>query len=273
MAIHRGATFNLAHSLDQMMAFRPHNRFEDLRGVYLVGGGTHPGSGLPVIFEMRADHRAAAGGGSVVARNLGRTGQARPADARARDRGGTVSSAVLDTLTARARRRRGGRGCRSASSAADSAALPPPARSPRAGHKVMLFEKNDWLGGKAAVLHEGGFRFDMGPTILTIPRGARAHLRRSRASDGGRARSAPARSAMALLLRRRLGAGPARGRATATRDTIATFSPGNAERVIATSSSCANGCTTSRSGSSSGSRSRTCATRSTSASRCDLATL
>jgi phytoene desaturase len=51
LAIHRGATFNLAHSLDQMLCFRPHNRFEDLDGVYLVGGGTHPGSGLPVIFE------------------------------------------------------------------------------------------------------------------------------------------------------------------------------------------------------------------------------
>jgi len=49
--IHKGATFNLAHSLDQMLHFRPHNRFQDLDGVYLVGGGTHPGSGLPVIFE------------------------------------------------------------------------------------------------------------------------------------------------------------------------------------------------------------------------------
>lgn len=49
--IYRGATFNLAHSLDQMLHLRPHNRFEDLQGVYLVGGGTHPGSGLPVIFE------------------------------------------------------------------------------------------------------------------------------------------------------------------------------------------------------------------------------
>jgi phytoene desaturase len=49
--IHKGATFNLAHSLDQMLYLRPHNRFEDLDGVYLVGGGTHPGSGLPVIFE------------------------------------------------------------------------------------------------------------------------------------------------------------------------------------------------------------------------------
>jgi phytoene desaturase len=49
--IHRGATFNLAHSLDQMLHLRPRNRFEDLDGLYLVGGGTHPGSGLPVIFE------------------------------------------------------------------------------------------------------------------------------------------------------------------------------------------------------------------------------
>jgi phytoene desaturase len=49
--IHRGATFNLAHSLDQMLHLRPHNRFEDVDGIYLVGGGTHPGSGLPVIFE------------------------------------------------------------------------------------------------------------------------------------------------------------------------------------------------------------------------------
>jgi phytoene desaturase len=49
--IQLGATFNLAHSLDQMLHLRPQNRFEDLDGMYLVGGGTHPGSGLPVIFE------------------------------------------------------------------------------------------------------------------------------------------------------------------------------------------------------------------------------
>lgn len=47
----RGATFNLAHNLGQMLHRRPHNRFEDLQNVYLVGGGTHPGSGLPVIYE------------------------------------------------------------------------------------------------------------------------------------------------------------------------------------------------------------------------------
>lgn len=50
-AIYRGATFNLAHNLGQMLHQRPRNRFEDLDGVYLVGGGTHPGSGLPVIYE------------------------------------------------------------------------------------------------------------------------------------------------------------------------------------------------------------------------------
>ena len=49
--IHRGATFNLAHNLGQMLHLRPRNRFEDVEGIYLVGGGTHPGSGLPVIFE------------------------------------------------------------------------------------------------------------------------------------------------------------------------------------------------------------------------------
>ncbi len=49
--IYKGATFNMSHKLSQMLYFRPHNRFEDVPGVYLVGGGTHPGSGLPVIFE------------------------------------------------------------------------------------------------------------------------------------------------------------------------------------------------------------------------------
>jgi phytoene desaturase len=51
LSVHQGATFNLAHNLGQMLLMRPRNRFEDLDAVYLVGGGTHPGSGLPVIFE------------------------------------------------------------------------------------------------------------------------------------------------------------------------------------------------------------------------------
>ena len=50
-SVYNGAVFNLAHSMDQMLLKRPQNRFRDLEGVYLVGGGTHPGSGLPVIYE------------------------------------------------------------------------------------------------------------------------------------------------------------------------------------------------------------------------------
>ena len=49
--IYRGATFNLSHDLGQMLHRRPPNRYDALRNTYLVGGGTHPGSGLPVIFE------------------------------------------------------------------------------------------------------------------------------------------------------------------------------------------------------------------------------
>ncbi len=37
------------------------------------------------------------------------------------------------------------------------------------GYEVEVFEKNPWLGGKAAQLEEDGFRFDMGPTILIRP--------------------------------------------------------------------------------------------------------
>ena len=49
--VHLGATFNLAHKLSQMLYFRPRNKFEELDNCYLVGGGTHPGSGLPTIYE------------------------------------------------------------------------------------------------------------------------------------------------------------------------------------------------------------------------------
>ncbi|MGR9073324.1 MAG: phytoene desaturase family protein, partial [Gammaproteobacteria bacterium] len=46
-----GATFNLSHKFSQLLYWRPHNRFEELEQCYLVGGGTHPGSGLPTIYE------------------------------------------------------------------------------------------------------------------------------------------------------------------------------------------------------------------------------
>jgi phytoene desaturase len=49
--VYEGATFNLAHTLMQLLYFRPHNRFEEIDNCFLVGGGTHPGSGLPTIYE------------------------------------------------------------------------------------------------------------------------------------------------------------------------------------------------------------------------------
>ncbi len=49
--IFMGATFNLAHTIDQMLYFRPHNKLSGYKNLFLVGGGTHPGSGLPTILE------------------------------------------------------------------------------------------------------------------------------------------------------------------------------------------------------------------------------
>ncbi|MCB9840217.1 MAG: phytoene desaturase [Phycisphaeraceae bacterium] len=65
MNINHGATFNLAHSLDQMLHKRPQNRLKGVDGVYLAGGGTHPGSGLPTIFL------SAQIGARQIARDLG----------------------------------------------------------------------------------------------------------------------------------------------------------------------------------------------------------
>jgi phytoene desaturase len=50
-SVFKGATFNLAHNIGQMLILRPHNEFEEFKNCYLVGGGTHPGSGLPTIYE------------------------------------------------------------------------------------------------------------------------------------------------------------------------------------------------------------------------------
>jgi phytoene desaturase len=84
--IYRGATFNLSHDLGQMLHMRPHNRFEDVDRMYLVGGGTHPGSGLPVIYSsarittdlLLEDLGCAAGppAGNSPGRERGRRGRA-----------------------------------------------------------------------------------------------------------------------------------------------------------------------------------------------------
>lgn len=51
MNVFLGAVFNLAHTIDQMLYFRPHNKMSGFTNLYLTGGGTHPGSGLPTIYE------------------------------------------------------------------------------------------------------------------------------------------------------------------------------------------------------------------------------
>jgi len=49
--IYRGATFALKHTFLQLLHLRPHNAYQDVKNLYLVGGSTHPGSGLPIIFQ------------------------------------------------------------------------------------------------------------------------------------------------------------------------------------------------------------------------------
>ena len=51
LGVYQGATFNMGHNWSQMLFMRPHNKFEEVDHCFLVGGGTHPGSGLPTIFE------------------------------------------------------------------------------------------------------------------------------------------------------------------------------------------------------------------------------
>jgi phytoene desaturase len=50
-SVYKGGVFNLSHELSQMLYLRPHNRLEGYSNLYVVGGGTHPGSGLPTIVE------------------------------------------------------------------------------------------------------------------------------------------------------------------------------------------------------------------------------
>jgi len=47
----RGAAFGLEPVLWQSAWFRPHNQSEDVKNLYLVGAGTHPGAGLPGVLS------------------------------------------------------------------------------------------------------------------------------------------------------------------------------------------------------------------------------
>ena len=51
----KGAAFGLEPLLLQSAWFRPHNRSEDVQGLYMVGASTHPGAGVPgVLMSAKA---------------------------------------------------------------------------------------------------------------------------------------------------------------------------------------------------------------------------
>jgi phytoene desaturase len=47
----RGAAFGLEPVLGQSAWFRPHNKSEEVGGLFLVGAGTHPGAGVPGVLS------------------------------------------------------------------------------------------------------------------------------------------------------------------------------------------------------------------------------
>ena len=48
---YEGAAFGMEPILTQSAWFRPHNKSDDIEGLYLVGAGTHPGAGLPGVLS------------------------------------------------------------------------------------------------------------------------------------------------------------------------------------------------------------------------------
>jgi len=62
-----GSAWGVEPRLTQTAILRPHNRSEDVRGLYLVGASTHPGAGLPgvVLTAATTDY--------VIQRDLGRS--------------------------------------------------------------------------------------------------------------------------------------------------------------------------------------------------------
>jgi len=47
----KGAAFSIEPVLTQSAFFRPHNQSEDIEHLYIVGGGTHPGAGMPGVLS------------------------------------------------------------------------------------------------------------------------------------------------------------------------------------------------------------------------------
>jgi phytoene desaturase len=51
MDAYLGSAFQFEPILTQSAWFRPHNESEDIRGLYFVGAGTHPGAGVPGVLS------------------------------------------------------------------------------------------------------------------------------------------------------------------------------------------------------------------------------
>jgi phytoene desaturase len=47
----QGSAFSLQPTLLQSAWFRVHNRDSNIRGLYFVGAGTHPGAGIPGVVN------------------------------------------------------------------------------------------------------------------------------------------------------------------------------------------------------------------------------
>jgi phytoene desaturase len=48
---YHGSAFSVAPKLTQSAYFRPHNKSEHIPNLYIVGGGTHPGAGVPGVVN------------------------------------------------------------------------------------------------------------------------------------------------------------------------------------------------------------------------------
>ena len=74
------------------------------------------------------------------------------------------------------------------------------------GHHVTLLERNPVVGGKLAALSEGGYTFDLGPTLLTMPHLYDEVPAAGRHVAGRSGRDRPARSTVPVSVAERLDA-------------------------------------------------------------------
>jgi phytoene desaturase len=51
LGAYHGSAFSVAPTLGQSAYFRPHNKDASIPGLYIVGGGTHPGAGVPGVIN------------------------------------------------------------------------------------------------------------------------------------------------------------------------------------------------------------------------------